>query len=88
MNKHFFRLLIILLLTISGTLSFADEGMYPVSELNKLNLQAKGLKLTTEEIYNPDELKDGFNTLKNGEEIYYISNPAVSLWAYKGNFKN
>ncbi len=38
--------------------------------------------------YNPDELKDGFNTLQNGEKIYYISNPAVGLWAYKSNFKN
>ena len=30
-------------------------------------------------IYNPEELKDGFNTV-NGEEIYYISNPALGLW--------
>jgi nickel-dependent lactate racemase len=34
--------------------------------------------------YNPEVLKDGFNTLKNGEEIYYISNPAIGLWAWKG----
>lgn len=34
--------------------------------------------------YNPDTLKEGFNTLKNGEEIYYISNPAIGLWAWKG----
>ncbi|MBQ1258060.1 MAG: DUF2088 domain-containing protein [Clostridia bacterium] len=31
--------------------------------------------------YNPDVLKDGWNTLENGEEIYYISNPALGLWA-------
>ncbi len=30
--------------------------------------------------YNPAVLKDGFNTLENGEEIYYISNPALGLW--------
>ena len=30
-------------------------------------------------LYNPKELKDGFNTV-NGEEIYYISNPALGLW--------
>ncbi len=34
--------------------------------------------------YNPDTLKEGFNTMKNGEEIYYISNPAMGLWAWKG----
>lgn len=31
--------------------------------------------------YNPKRLKDGFNTLKDGEEIYYISNPALGLWS-------
>lgn len=30
--------------------------------------------------YNPAELKDGFNTV-DGEEIYYISNPALGLWS-------
>jgi len=32
------------------------------------------------ELYNPAALKDGFNTLANGEEIFYISNPALGLW--------
>ena len=30
-------------------------------------------------VYDPAVLKDGFNTV-NGEEIYYISNPALGLW--------
>lgn len=38
--------------------------------------------------YNPDELKDGWNTLPDGEEIFYISNPALGLWAYKEKFKD
>lgn len=29
--------------------------------------------------YNPKTLKDGYNTV-DGEEIYYISNPALGLW--------
>ena len=29
--------------------------------------------------YNPECLKDGYNTV-DGEEIYYISNPALGLW--------
>lgn len=33
--------------------------------------------------YDINTLADGFNTV-DGEEIYYISNPAVGLWAYKG----
>ena len=28
----------------------------------------------------------GFNTLPDGEEIYYISNPALGLWALKSQF--
>jgi nickel-dependent lactate racemase len=32
------------------------------------------------ELYNPKILKDGFNTLPDGEEIFYISNPALGLW--------
>jgi len=36
--------------------------------------------------YNPEELKDGYNTLPDGEKIYYISNPAVGLWAHKSRF--
>jgi len=37
--------------------------------------------------YNPQKLKEGFNTMSDGEEIYFISNPATGLWAYKGRFK-
>jgi hypothetical protein len=38
-------------------------------------------------LYNPDKLKDGFNLLDNGERIFYISNPALGLWAYRGRFQ-
>ena len=36
--------------------------------------------------YNPEQLKDGFNTMPDGEEIFYISNPALGLWAFKERF--
>ena len=35
--------------------------------------------------YDPTKLKDGWNNV-NGEEIYYISNPALGLWSYKDRF--
>lgn len=38
-------------------------------------------------MYNPDVLKDGWNTV-DGEEIFYISNPGLGLWAYKGRFES
>jgi nickel-dependent lactate racemase len=36
--------------------------------------------------YDPTKLKDGFNTV-DGEEIFYISNPGLGLWAYRGRFE-
>jgi nickel-dependent lactate racemase len=36
--------------------------------------------------YNPDKLQDGWNIV-DGEEIFYISNPGLGLWAYEGRFK-
>ena len=39
------------------------------------------------ERYNVASLKDGWNTV-GGEEIYYISNPALGLWAHPDRFKD
>ncbi|MDD4227026.1 MAG: lactate racemase domain-containing protein [Mariniphaga sp.] len=36
--------------------------------------------------YNPEKLKDGFNIMPDGEEVFFISNPAIGLWAYKDRF--
>ncbi len=36
--------------------------------------------------YNPEALKDGWNVVDD-EEIFYISNPGLGLWAYEGRFK-
>ena len=37
--------------------------------------------------YSPDSLRDGWNTVA-GEEIYYISNPALGLWAHPDRCKD
>ena len=36
--------------------------------------------------YDPAKLKDGFNTI-DGEEIFFISNPGMGLWAWQERFK-
>ena len=36
--------------------------------------------------YDPSVLRDGWNTIEDGEEIYYISNPALGLWADRKKF--
>jgi hypothetical protein len=38
--------------------------------------------------YDPEKLSDGYNTLPDGEEIYYISNPALGLWSWKEKFQS
>jgi nickel-dependent lactate racemase len=60
---------------------------YAVEKLTKEEVNGVGFGyLPLQEaykVYNPEKLKDGFNTLENGEEIFYISNPALGLWADK-----
>ena len=36
--------------------------------------------------YNPKTLKEGYNKLSDGEEIFFISNPALGLWAHRRRF--
>ncbi len=38
--------------------------------------------------YDPGKLKDGVNVMDDGEEVYFISNPALGLWAHKGRFSS
>ena len=37
--------------------------------------------------YDPETLKDGWNVV-DGEEIFFISNPGLGLWAYRGRFND
>jgi nickel-dependent lactate racemase len=37
--------------------------------------------------YDPVKLTDGFNIV-NGEQIFYISNPGLGLWAHRDRFRN
>jgi nickel-dependent lactate racemase len=37
--------------------------------------------------YDLSKLKEGFNQLPDGEEIYYVSSPALGLWAHRDRFE-
>ncbi|KUF95763.1 hypothetical protein AM588_10006858 [Phytophthora nicotianae] len=37
--------------------------------------------------YPVDKLQDGWNVDADGERFFYISNPALGLWAYRGRFE-
>jgi nickel-dependent lactate racemase len=36
--------------------------------------------------YDVKQMKDGYNTLRGGEEVFFISNPALGLWASRNRF--
>jgi nickel-dependent lactate racemase len=37
--------------------------------------------------YDPEILREGYNTMPDGEEIFYISSPALGLWALEDRFE-
>ncbi len=63
---------------------------YAVKNISKQEIESVGYHyMPYEEAirkYDPDKLTDGYNTLEDGEVIYYISNPALGLWASKDRF--
>ena len=60
-------------------------GKLTKEEIESVNFEYADLTEVVK-IYNPDKLTDGFNTV-DGEEIFFISNPGMGLWAFKDRFK-
>jgi hypothetical protein len=54
-------------------------------EIRLVGFEAGDLEAVTRR-YAVDKLKDGANVLPDGEEVFYISNPALGLWALKRHF--
>jgi nickel-dependent lactate racemase len=61
-------------------------GYLTKQEIEGVNFNYAELNEMTRK-YDPEKLKDGFNTMHDGEKIFYISNPALGLWAYQDRFK-
>jgi nickel-dependent lactate racemase len=62
-------------------------GHLTQAEIEGVGFKYADLKTMTQR-YDPAKLKDGWNTLPDGEKIFYISNPALGLWAYRGRFES
>jgi nickel-dependent lactate racemase len=70
----------------------SSEGRFDVTycpgHLSREEIEGVGYRYadlaTMSQRYDPRRLVDGWNTLPDGERIYYISNPALGLWAYEG----
>lgn len=63
---------------------------YAVKNITKQEIENVGFKSAdyqeTIKRYDPDKLHYGYNTLEDGEEIYYIPNPALGLWIDESKF--
>ncbi|MFZ1073290.1 MAG: D-mannonate epimerase [Verrucomicrobiia bacterium] len=55
-------------------------------EIEGVNFRYADLRQMTAR-YNPAILRDGWNVMPDGDKIFFISNPALGLWAYRGRFK-
>jgi hypothetical protein len=38
-------------------------------------------------LYDPDVLRNGFNRTARGEDVFFIRNPALGLWALREKFR-
>jgi len=63
------------------TITYCPGGLSR-QEIKSVNFNYASLE-EMEKKYNPKALKEGWNTLSRGEKVYFISNPAVGLWADK-----
>jgi nickel-dependent lactate racemase len=61
-------------------------GYLTKKEIESVNFRYADLS-TMLRRYDPAKLREGVNRLPDGEEIYYISNPALGLWASKDKLK-
>ena len=63
---------------------------YAVKDITKEEIEEVGFQAADyDEMvkrYDPAKLQYGYNTLPDGEEIYYIPNPALGLWINKEKF--
>jgi nickel-dependent lactate racemase len=55
-------------------------------EIESVNFRYADLNVMMKK-YNPRTLSEGYNTMPDGEKVFFISNPALGLWAHKDRFK-
>ncbi|MCK9279520.1 MAG: lactate racemase domain-containing protein [Melioribacteraceae bacterium] len=62
-------------------------GHLTKEEINSVNFEYADLSIMMKR-YDPEKLHDGINIMPDGEEIFYVSNPALGLWSFKDRFIN
>lgn len=66
------------------TVTYAVKNI-STAEVEGVGFQAADYEETVKR-YDPKTLQYGYNTLPDGEEIYYIPNPALGLWINREKF--
>jgi nickel-dependent lactate racemase len=64
-----------------------SPGHLTRQEIEGVNYRYADLRQMTAR-YNPARLRDGWNMMPDGDQIFYISNPALGLWADRARFKD
>ena len=72
----------------------SSEGRFTITycpgQLSRAEIEAVGFRYgelsALMSRYDPLRLRDGWNRLADGEEVYFISNPAVGLWGTADRF--
>ena len=74
----------------------ASEGRFSITycpgpNMTREEIESVGFRYAPLDVmmseYDVASLKDGWNVV-NGEEVYYISNPALGLWAHPDRFRD
>jgi nickel-dependent lactate racemase len=65
-------------------ITYCTDGL-SLTEVESVNFHWADYAATAAR-YNPGALRNGMNTMPDGEEIFYISNPAKGLWAWRERF--
>lgn len=61
-------------------------GVLTKEEIENAGFEYANLDEMTKK-YDPAKLADGKNIMPDGEEVFYVSNPALGLWSCKERFK-
>jgi hypothetical protein len=62
-------------------------GHLTQKEIEGVGYQYADLK-HVQERYAPEKMKEGWNTMPDGEEVFYISTPSAGLWATEAKLHN
>ncbi len=74
----------------------SSEGRFTITyapgHLTREEIEAVGYEYAdlaeAQKRYDPAKMKEGWNTMPDGEEVFYISTPSAGLWATDAKLNN